>query len=182
MCNCPSEDEMFRSIDRWIDERRWQLIGVGYGDPPSPVPWTYTIGLGEAFVHPELFTVGACCYPCSGSLLNALGDRVAAGERFDAPTQEPIVVHDPAGDFEVHVRPVEGRPLDTDWFAMWHRYYGSKPYAPPPLGVMQVVLPDRRGRDPWEPGCEPVDAERQQVPDRPPSPTRAMRRRARHHR
>ena len=182
MCNCPTEDEMFRSIDRWVDERRWQLIGVGYGDPPSPVPWTYTIGLAEGFGHPELFTVGVCCSPCSGSLLNALGERVAAGERFDMASAGPVLVRDGGEDVEVHLRPVEGRALDGSWFAMWHRYYGSKPYDAPPLSVMQVVLADRRGRYPWEPGCDPVVAARQQVPDQPASANRAMRRRARHHR
>jgi hypothetical protein len=182
MCDCPTDEEMFRSIDRWIDERRWQLIGVGYGDPPSPVPWTYTIGLAEGYGHPELFTVGACCYTCSGSLLNALGDRVAAGERFDEASREPIVVDDRGVDVELHLRPVEGRALVGDWFAMWHRYYWSKPYEGPPLSVVQVVLPDRDGRFPWEPGCDPVTALRQQVRDQPPSPNRAMRRRTRHRR
>ncbi len=182
MCNCPSEAELFRSLDRRIDDRRWQLIGVGYGDPPSPVPWTYTIGLAEGFQHPELFTVGAWCSPCSGSLLNALGDRVAVGERFDGPSHEPIVVHDGGEELEVHVRPVEGPALVGNWFAMWHRYYWSKPYESPPLSVMQVVLPDRAGRFPWEPGSDAVVALCQQVPDQPPSPNRAMRRRARHRR
>ena len=110
MCNCPTEEEMFRSIDRCIDERRWKLIGVGYGNPPSPVPWTYTIGLAEGFAHPELFTVGACCSTCSGSLLHAVGELVAAGGRFDEPSQDPIVVHDRGEDVEVHVRRVEGPP------------------------------------------------------------------------
>lgn len=182
MCNCPTEEEMFRSIDRWIDERRWQLIGVGYGDPPSPVPWTYTIGLAEGYAHPELFTVGACCSTCSGSLLHALAELVAAGGRFDEPSHDPIVVHDRGEDVELHVRPVEGPALIGGWFAMWHRYYRSKPYDSPTLTVMQVILPDRRGRYPWEPGCDPEVAARQQVARQPPSPNRAMRRRARYHR
>src|SRR5688572_17112612 len=148
MCNCPTDEELFRSIDRWIDERRWQLIGVGFGEHPSPTPWAYTIGLAEGFGHPELFIVGACCYSCSSSALDVLANRVAAGERFDEPSPTPIAVVDELGGVEVHVRPVEGLALESDWFAMWHRYYWSKAYDPPPLSVIQVVLPDRRGRYP----------------------------------
>jgi len=183
MCEqCPSEEELFGSIDRLIDRRRWQLIGVGYDDPSVPVPWTYSIGLAEGFDHPELFVVGACCYECSGHLLHAMGELVAAGARFDRPSAEELVLEDRGVEVPVHLRPVEGPPLVTRWFGAWHGYYRSKPYDPPPLSVTQIVLPDRNGRYPWEPGCAPDLALRQQVPDQPPRTNRAARRAVRHRR
>ncbi|MEA3056070.1 MAG: hypothetical protein QOD30_1502 [Actinomycetota bacterium] len=182
MCECPSDDELFRSIDHRIDARRWQLLGIGYGDASTPIPWTYSIGLAEGFDHPELFVVGSFCYECSGHLLNSIGELVANGARFDRPTSNELVLVDRGADVPVHLRPVEGRPLVTNWFAAWHAYYRSKPYEPPPLSVVQVVLPDRAGRYPWEPGCDPDLAVRQQVPDEPTRPNRSARRRAARHR
>src|SRR5690349_15721263 len=131
MCDCPSDDELFRGIDQQIDARHWQLIGVGFGEGPSSTPWTYTIGLAEGFDHPELCLVGACCWTCSGSLLNALGERVQRGERFDRSTL-PVVVDDRGVDVEVAFRRVEGLALVTSWFAAWHAYYRSKPHDSPP--------------------------------------------------
>jgi hypothetical protein len=184
MCDCPTDDDLFHSIDQQIDARRWKLIGVGFGEQPSPTPWMYTIGLAEGFGHPELCMVGACCWTCSGSLLRALAERVGAGERFDRAMC--AAVEDDLGVELVGFRPVQGSALVTSWFAAWHAYYRSKPYAPPPLEVLQVVMPDAHGWYPWDAACDVEVALRQEMPDRPPEPNRAMRRRAqrprRHHR
>jgi hypothetical protein len=165
MCSCPSEDEMFRSIDRWIDQCRWQVLAVGHGDGGGST-WTYTIGLSECFGHPELVVVGACCVGCSRTLINELAERIAAGERFDLAT--PLVVD----GTDVQLRPVEPACWRTSWFAMWHRYYASKPYAPPPEGAMQIVLV----------GEDPMLALLQVMPSAPSEANRAARRRAARHR
>jgi hypothetical protein len=183
MCNCPSHHALCRSIDRWIDDRHWQLIGVGFESrEPLSTRWLYTIGLAELFDHPELVVVGACCERCSGHGVNELARRVADGERFDLATVEPIEVLGLA----VHLRPVSPACWTGDWFAMWRRYYGDKPYAAPPMAAVQLVLPDAGGRFPWEPGCDPALAARQQMPDQlsaTPRPPRGRReRRAARHR
>jgi hypothetical protein len=179
MCNCPSDEELYRYIDDAIDGGRWAISGVGVG-PPDELKWLYTIGLEERFAHPELVVVGVCCGPCGGGILNRVGDRIAAGDRFDVASEEPI---DLDGGF-VHVRPVRSECWASSWFAVWHSYYDAKPYAPPPARAVQVVFQDRHGRFPWEPGADAAVAAAQQMPDAPPRPrpNRAERRRPRHRR
>ena len=177
MCDCPSNDELFRSIDRWIDERRWQLISVGF-EEASGSRWTYSIGLIEGFGHPELVVAGGCCAACGGWVINQLGDRIAAGERWPMPTDEPVPLD---GGPLVHLRPVPDECWTADWFAAWVSYYGSKSYAPPAPAAVQVVVGDAGGRFPWEPGCDEAMAASQRMPLAPVM-SRSMRRRTARHR
>ena len=164
MCDtCPPPDELYERIDRAIDERRWFMTGVGVG-PPEHLKWLYTVGLSEQLDHPELLVVGVCCAPCGGNILNALAERVAAGERFDVPTAEPLTF-DRGG--LLHVRDVPEACWASSWFAMWLGYYREKPYAPPPARAVQVLFTDDRGRFPWEPGCDPAIAYLQRLTDAP---------------
>jgi hypothetical protein len=176
MCDCPSHADLFSFIDDQIDGGRWAVSGVGVG-PPGQSKWLYTVGLLERFRHPELVVVGACCPECAAWLLNRLGDRIAEGERFEITTTLPIELERTS----VHLRPVRRECWDTDWFAVWKRYYDTRPYDAPPAKAMQVVVPDERGRFPWEPACDPELAAAQQMPDAPlegPPMNRADRRRA----
>lgn len=179
MCTCPTPHDLFDSIDCAIDDGRWSITGVGAG-PPGQLKWLYTVGLAERFSHPELLVVGVCCAPCGAGILNRLGERVAAGERFAMPSQIPI---DLDGGL-VHVRHVPPACWDSDWFAVWKSYYATKAYDAPTAEAMQVVFSDRRGRFPWEPGADAGLAAAQQMPDAPPAPrlSRAARRAKRHHR
>lgn len=181
MCDCPTDDDLFRAIDQQIDAGHWYRIGVGFGEDPSPTPWTYTIGLTELFGHPELCIVGMCCWTCSSELLSAVSERVRTGALFGR-SPLPVVVGDRRGDVEVATRPVHPVALETSWFAVWRRYYGSKPWAPPPLEVVQIVLPDTHGCYPWDDACDPEIVARQAMPASPPGSNRATRRRARRHR
>ena len=186
MCNCPSEEDVFRSIDRFIDENRWQHIAVGFESrDPLERRWVYSIGLAENFGHPELVLVGAWCAQCSRDAVSELGTRVAGGERFDIPTVDPIKLLDGLA----HVRPVRRACWDGDWFAMWRRYYASKSDGVPPMHAVQLIVPDAGGRFPWEPGCHPSIAAEQQMTDtsrqsraRRPSGRRKARRDQRHRR
>lgn len=163
MCSCQEPHELVASIDAFMEQGRWVYTGVGVG-PPTQLKWLYTVGLAEQFGHPELLVVGICCGSCGGNMLNTVAERVAGGERFDAPTVEPLVF--PAGGM-LHVRPVHRSCWESDWFAIWHAYYDTKPYDPPPMEAVQLVYTDRRDRFPWEPGCDPIIADHQQLTDAP---------------
>src|SRR3954469_19170686 len=156
MCNCPSDAELYRYIDDAIDTGRWAITGVGVG-PPGELKWLYTVGLEEQFSHPELVVVGVCCGACGGGILNGVGDRIAAGERFDQPSIEPI---DLDGGL-VHTRPVPDECWRSSWFAVWKSYYSTKPYDPPPADAVQVIFGDRDGQFSWD---------AQQMRPSPPSP------------
>jgi hypothetical protein len=181
MCNCPTDQELFESIDRQIDANHWLLMAVGYTEDDVGGPrWIYTIGLAENFGHPELVLVGDFCAGCASETVNALAGRIAAGERWTVPTDAPITLDDGL----VHLRPVPDECWATDWFAAWKHYYAVKPYEPPPAEALHVVIADGHGRFPWEPGSDAELALTQQLPAAPrrSRPNRAARRRAPRHR
>lgn len=180
MCNCPNDHDLYRFIDELIDQGRWGITGVGFGERGGS-RWLYSVGLSERFGHPELIAVGACCASCAGGIVNALGDRIAAGERWPIPTVEPIDVRGAL----VHLRPAPIECWSSDWFNVWRSYYASKAYEPPPMVAVQAIVADMDGRFPWEPGCDPSMAAAQQLPGAPVAPTlrgRKQRRDVRHRR
>jgi hypothetical protein len=139
MHDCPAPTDLFDRIDASIAAGEWHLIAVdGDDDDPS---WAYTVGLSEQFDHPELVVVGSCCC-CAGVLLNAVGDRIAAGYR--CPVSDGVPVEVDLGE-PVRFRPVHPDHWLTSRFAMWQSYYEAKPWVPPPAHAVQVVFVDTSG-------------------------------------
>lgn len=95
-------------------------------------PWVYTVGLTERFGHPELVMAGV---PISvaGHALNALGARIAEGERFRAGQKGIAVAEAQVGLVVVH--PVH---LAAGLVGVWEDHYHRVPPRPA-LEVLQVV-------------------------------------------
>jgi hypothetical protein len=129
------------------------MMSVGGGKSA----WTYTIGLVESFDHPEFVMAGLSAENCS-VVINALVDRVRAGERFDVGCPDPSIRGVPVRVGAVHpTQWVHGR------FAMWVNYYGEAGEPRPVPSAVQILWPNDDGVFPPDrdfcdvhPNCQPV--------------------------
>lgn len=101
----------------------------GCEDPPG---WIYTIGLTERG-HPELIVAGVE-WPTAASLVDAIADRVLAGERFDSAASVDVAGH------TLEVVRVHERHWEDSTFSVWHDYYFAFGPAPDP-SALQLLLP-----------------------------------------
>jgi hypothetical protein len=123
-----------------VERHGWHVQMV-VGDPLHP-PWTYTIGLWTSFGHPELAMFGIDGNQAT-LLLNLMAERVAKGERFAPGASDGGVLSDH------QVRLASVRP---QWYAP---YFGMAiDWYQEEFPILQVLLPDRRGRFPDDPASE----------------------------
>jgi hypothetical protein len=138
ICDGMTYEESLRRMDDVVASHRWAIQGVeGTGHHP---PWAYTIGLIEHFGRPEL-VVTDCTWPVAVSVLNDLGDRVAAGARLAAGD----IIGCEGG--RVELARVHPGHLLHGLCASWTRYYEWRGGEPGPLEVLHVVPAVGRGDD-----------------------------------
>lgn len=144
-------DEVDQRVQADIERHGWHVVLV---PPEADSPgWAHSIGLWERCRHPELLVFGSEPRQL-GALVNALGERVRGGRRFEAGATESGVL---AG------LPFAFRAVAPRWTqvflgnAAWH--YRSASFA-----ALQGFWPDRGGRFPWNADCAPeVAAEQPQL-------------------
>jgi hypothetical protein len=137
------EDEIELRVRADIERSGWHVVIL---PPEGGTPgWMHTIGLQERFDHPELIVFGSDLERL-GPLVNHLGERVRAGERYaEAADVEGILTDQPLA-----FRPVVGKW--TSAFlgnAAWH-------YRSETVPTIQCFWPDPGGRFPWEPEADPT--------------------------
>ncbi len=116
----------------------WHLVLI----PPTPdsMGWVHTIGLGERFAHPELIIFGND-FSVLAPLLNALGERLRAGNRFESDAELSGVLEG---------LPLAFRSVAAKWIepflgnAAWH-------YKRERIDALQCFWPDPAARFPWQP-------------------------------
>lgn len=162
MCDGGTAAEYYALIDRCIDGGVWFVQGV-----ESDPPWAYTIGLVELFGHPELVMVGGG-WEGARAVLNRVGERIGRGERVDWGSTM-LELEDGT---QLCFVPVARELYESEWFAGWWHYYGSKPWAPPAFAAMQVLLVDES----WPNDSDPHSSAR--VSERLDRPPRRVRRAA----
>jgi hypothetical protein len=119
----------------------WHLVMI----PPTPeaAGWVHTIGLDERLAHPELIVFGND-FSVLCPLLNALGERIRAGARFDPDSELRGVIEG---------LPIAFRSVAPKWIepflgnAAWH-------YRREEIRALQVFWPDPSGSFPWQPACD----------------------------
>ena len=108
-------------------------IVVGVTDSLGPA-WAYTIGLLDRADHPELIVVGPE-YFWRGRLLNEIGRRVLAGERFASGDRVQI----PDGVAEIGVvHPIQ---YELTTFNVWHNLERIGAVEASSLQALQVFAP-----------------------------------------
>ena len=103
--------------------------------------FSYTVGLTETFRHPEILMMGH--HPkLMHDLLNDIGALIKGGARFsDWDTSDKVI-----SGFPVFFRSVPGKEASRWSLAAYKRY--------PEFELLQVFLPDAKGRFPWDPACD----------------------------
>jgi len=144
-------DEGDQRVRADIERHGWHVVLV---PPEADSPgWAHSIGLWERCRQPELLVFGSEPRQL-GALVNALGERVRGGRRFEAGATESGVLTGLPFAFRAVA------PRWTQVFlgnAAWH--YRSASFA-----ALQGFWPDRGGRFPWDADCAPeVAAEQPQL-------------------
>jgi len=119
----------------------WHLVMI----PPTPdaTGWVHTIGLDERFGHPELIVFGND-FSVLAPLLNAVGERIRGGARFEAGSELRGVLEG---------LPLAFRSVAAKWIepflgnAAWH-------YQRETIPALQCFWPDPSGCFPWQPECD----------------------------
>jgi Domain of unknown function (DUF4262) len=135
-------DEDFLRI---IDEHGWHVMSVLPGVDDEGELWSYSTGLYYHYKHPEIIVFNEPT-KLRLSMINAIGDRVKAGESFEPGKGYSDIID----NFDVQFRAVHSSHC-WGWvnFACW--FYDNDPTTFP---LLQCFYPDMSGKFPWEPDCE----------------------------
>ena len=133
-----ADKELLENVERY----GWSFMYVAprADDPVKEPVWGYTIGVYRTWSHPELVVFGPPHEHAHGILANVV-DRIARGERLEVGREYRGILEDYGCRFLT---------VDPKWygaflgFAQW--FYES----PRDFPVIQLVLPDKEGRYPWE--------------------------------
>ncbi|MDC0747622.1 DUF4262 domain-containing protein [Polyangium mundeleinium] len=138
----PPEDEGDRRLLNRVQAHGWHIIHVGRSveDDSEGPDWSYSIGLFHTFGHPELIVVGLP-WSTAEAVINDIGSRVRAGQRFDHGMIDSDVLEN---------RDVRFVTMRTDAYRA-HLGYAIWFYRGVEFPVLQVVWPDGVGRFPWDP-------------------------------
>jgi hypothetical protein len=110
-----------------------------------PYPFTYTTALEVPYGHPELLVVGIPP-ELAHQVINAAVAQIKEGKRYGEGT------HDVLQGFPVYARRVPDDPDTYDeLFGECVRACGGRDFD-----VLQLVLPDKQRRFPWDPDCGPA--------------------------
>ena len=145
-----------------IHEFGWHVMGVVPREGDEGHAWSYSTGLFFHYKHPEIVVFNEAA-DLRLSMINAIGERVKAGEAFVPGTRYPDII----GNFDVQFLPMHPSHY-WDWlnFACW--FYDNNENSFP---VLQCIYPDMQGKFPWETGCETWAVEQQPFYDRPRNTT-----------
>lgn len=123
-----------------VDKHGWAVQGVG-ADVEAGVPgFAYTVGLAKKGL-PELIVLGLPM-DAAQPILNTLARRMVDGESFEDGSD---IIE--AANLPLRLQTLEGAHL-RNWVRFADLMNGE------PVGVRQLVWPDRDGRFPTDPGVD----------------------------
>lgn len=152
-CNGMTPDEVDALLLDRVSSRGHAVQAVGCATTRES--WAYTVGVGETYLLPEIVVTGVEAEWAAG-LLNTLVDEFGSSG-MPAPgrgLQHRLELADHRHEFCL-------LSVDSDLvhrsslLASAHRL---SDVLGPPVGAVQVVLCDGRGRFPWQVGCRNADA------------------------
>jgi Domain of unknown function (DUF4262) len=143
-----------REIERMIAKHGFFIQVVGGQEEPLALPgFAYTRGLGENASHPELVMVGMPQHLVSFVLAD-LSTQILAGRRTLRPGD---VIDDVLADgYTLRVSECPRHLTDQ-----------TRQDPEKPAGALQILLPDKAGRFPGDPGVDPHYAHAQRYPEHP---------------
>jgi len=159
----PKKRDGLKEIDqdflRITDEHGWHVMSVAPLAGDEGDLWSYSTGLYYHFEHPEIIVLNEPT-DLRLSMINAIGDRIKAGEKFEPGKGYSDII---GGNYDVQFRPVHASHY-WDWvnFACW--FYDNDETSFP---LLQCFYPDMAGKFPWESGCEQWAIDSQPLLDQP---------------
>jgi hypothetical protein len=131
-----------RNLAALVAAHRWAVVKIPEDDRGPG--FAYTVGLHQAFAHPELLMSGLPLDTLH-AVLNDIASQVASGVRFaDGETSADVLE-----DYSVAFRAIAPEAFGT-YLGAAMRFYGAAPFP-----ALHVLWPDRAGRFPWERGVDP---------------------------
>ena len=129
---CENCDLTLERLPGRIRDNAFTVLSVG--SSATARGWAYTIGLVDAYGHPELVIAGLPLNRMVGPL-TALARCVAAGDRIDTPGQHGF------NGAAIGTVPVHSRHLERGLMARWSWYYDLVGRFDLQLRALQIVLP-----------------------------------------
>jgi hypothetical protein len=129
-------DEYDRKLLADVEQHGWHVMGVEEDDE-GPA-FAYSIGLYRSFRHPEVIVLGLPVQVMH-RLINAVGEEVRSGERFEHLDESDEVLD----GYNVAFRTVEWRHYG-DYFGYARWFYRGDGFP-----ALQCVWPDSQHRYPW---------------------------------
>lgn len=139
---------VFTKILTDIEETGWTAIGVF--DPEGKEPtFTYTIGLGLSYNHPEIIAIGLPPQTAHGVIAGAI-DKIKDGESF-ANSPDKDVLGLLANDFHCRFLPLSDAKAQEFMFQAYNFYESIE--EPSLISTIQLVWPDEKDLYPWDKDC-----------------------------
>jgi hypothetical protein len=136
------EDDSDRKLLEDVRSFGWHLTGVA-ADEEGPA-FVYSVGLYESFRHPELIVFGLPVDTLF-QMINALGDEVQAGARFDDGVESDGALE----EYLVTFRTVD-RTHYREYLGCARWFYQGNEFP-----ALQCLWPDTKRRYPFDPEFEP---------------------------
>jgi hypothetical protein len=136
-------DQTEDTIRDAVEEHGWFVALIPPGESADEPGFAYTVGLHQGFEHPELICLGLDL-DMMHALLNACGERIAAGESLPVDVGVPGIIE----DLDVRFRSVEAEQSYRDHvgYAIW--YNGGHDFP-----LLQLLWPDKKGKFPGDKGA-----------------------------
>lgn len=136
-------DEVEARVRADVERHGWHVAKIP-GDDRAP-SWAFTIGLQQAFDHPEVAVFGLEL-ETAHRLLNQIGLQIKQGTRFEAGRAYDGILEGHQCAFrEVLARWLPVFFGNVAWF-----------YERDDVPVLQCYWPDPTGRHPWDEGFDPA--------------------------
>lgn len=144
MCDGKTLEEFLEDLHDLIDRFGFTVSGI---EPNADHPtWLYTIGLVEAFGHPELSILGVP--PGFGvAVLDQWANHVVEGHELavgQTVQSDGVYYSDDEttvlGDVVFHIAEVDDRLWHGDMFNQWHNYYAWLGGPAPPQEAVELRL------------------------------------------
>jgi hypothetical protein len=122
----------------------WHVIKVFAREAKERPYWAFSIGLFHSFGHPEVVLFGLPLDRCM-TLVNVIGREVQAGKRYRHGEEYADILQEPYKCAFRHVP--RARYRDYVGYALW--FYENDAFP-----LLQCFWPDKKGRFPWDDGCD----------------------------
>jgi hypothetical protein len=125
-------------LAKTIEAHGWAVVKI---DPDAQEPgYAYSVGLYKTFDHPEIIVFGLDL-DVLHRIVNAIGEEVKAGQRFEVTDADERVLDGYRCAFR-QVAPA----AEPAYMGILIGYYGHE------VPALHCIWPDREGRFPWQAG------------------------------